>query len=111
MASKSPHAMSMESELLSAVERVAKERQERERQEAVAIENIEEWKKAARSLFGSRNGKLFIKYLLRQNGLFKPSATRDMTKMLEERGMKDVYLVLIRPYLTPELLAELETQG
>jgi hypothetical protein len=94
----------------STIEKMVQERLERERQRAIIVENEKEWAKAANQLFGGRNGKLFIKYLLRMNGLFTVETSRDMTKLLEDRGAKNVYLALIRPYLTPELLAELETQ-
>lgn len=95
----------------SVIEKMARQYEERENEKAKLIENEKEWASAAKSLFGSRNGKLFIKYLIRHIKLFQVDTTRDMTKMLEDRGAKNVYLRLIRPYLPPELLAELETQG
>ena len=105
----SPHT-DMEINPTSTIEKMVRERMERERLAAVAVENEAEWRNAANSLFASPNGKMFIKYLLRQCGLFSIDSTRDMTKMLEDRGAKNVYLRLIRPYLTAELLMELENQ-
>jgi hypothetical protein len=106
----SPHTADLGINPMSIIEKLVEERKEKERLQAVIVENELEWKKAANKLFGGPNGKLFIKYLLRMNGLFTPDSGRDMTKMLEDRGAKNVYLRLIRPYLTPELLTELETQ-
>lgn len=107
----SPHLADLGLNAHSIIDKLARERQEEERKKAVIIENVKEWEKAANRLFAGPNGKLFIKYLLRMNKLFVPDDGKDMTKMLEERGMKNVYLKLIRPYLTPELLSELETQN
>jgi len=106
----SPHSPDMTINPMSVIEKLVKERQEKELEDAKVVENMEEWKKAANSLFSSDEGKLFIKYLLRQVKLFTIDSSRDMTKMLEDRGGKNVYLGLIRPYLTPELLVELENQ-
>lgn len=99
-----------EADLRSVLQKMQERRAEAERQDAIADENKQEWREAANRIFSSRDGKLFIKYLLRASGLFRVDSTRDMTKMLEDRGTKNVYLSLIRPYLTPELLMELENQ-
>lgn len=110
MANDNPHTADLNLDPRSIIEKLVQERREREDAEARAIENEQEWRDAANKLFASPYGKLFIKYLLRQCGLFRVDTTRDMTKMLEDRGAKNVYLRLIRPYLTAELLMELETQ-
>jgi len=99
-----------DADLRSVLEKMQERRAEAERQEAIAEEHKQEWRDAANRLFASPDGQLFIKYLLRANGLFRPDATRDMTKMLEDRGARNIYLVLIRPYLTAELLMQLENQ-
>ena len=105
----SPHA-DMTIDPKSVVEKLVRERQAKERADAKVIENMEEWKRAVTSMCSTGEGKLFIKYLLRHVKLFKIDDSRDMTKMLEDRGGKNVYLGLIRPYLPQELLAELENQ-
>jgi len=94
----------------SIIAKLVKERHQKEEATQRIIENEVEWQKAANSLFGSPNGKLFIKYLLRSIGLFAVDNTRDPAKLLEDKGKRQIYLQLIRPYLTPELLMELENQ-
>ncbi len=106
----SPHSPEMDISATSVIEKLVKERQQAELEKAKVIENEEEWQKAARTMFSTNEGKLFIKYLLRHVKLFTIDNSRDMTKMLEDRGGKNVYLGLIRPYLQQELLAELENQ-
>lgn len=105
-----PHLADLSLNPQSVIEKLVQERLERERQDAIAVENETEWRDAANRVFASPDGKLFIKYFLRQCGLFRADNTRDMTKMLEDRGAKNVYLRLIRPYLTADLLMQLETQ-
>ena len=95
---------------MSIIEKLVEERKAKELAEAKIVENEKEWRDAANRVFASPDGRLFIKYLLRATKLFAVDTTRDMTKMLEDRGAKNLYLGLIRPYLTPELLTELETQ-
>lgn len=108
--SDSPHMDEMTVNPTSVLEKLVRERQEKEDAQAKIFENEQEWRDAANRLFASPDGKLFVKYLLRHCKLFAVDTTRDMTKMLEDRGAKNVYLRLMRPYLTPELLMELETQ-
>lgn len=100
-----------DADLRSVLEKVQERRDAAAKQELIAEENKEEWAKAANRVFASPDGQLFIKYLLRASGVFRVDTTRDMTKMLEDRGARNVYLGLIRPYLTPELRTQVENQN
>ena len=94
----------------SVIEKLVTERQERERQEQIAIENEEEWKKAINTICSTAEGELMIKYMLRHNRLFKPGRSTNQVAMVEDSGKQRVYLELIRPYLKPEIIGKLETQ-
>ena len=94
----------------SIVEKMVRQNQERDRQKEKIVENAEEWTKAINSLCASPNGKLLIKYMLRHNKLFIVDNTRDHVKMIENNGARKVYLELIRPFLTAEVISDIENQ-
>jgi len=89
-------------------EKMLANKKERERLEAVAIENQEEYKRALNIIAGSDNGIIVFKTLIKACGVFKSTKGLDGMQLVEANALKNLYLELFRPYLTPELKQELE---
>ncbi|MEE9356578.1 MAG: hypothetical protein V3U75_13390 [Methylococcaceae bacterium] len=94
----------------SIVDKLVKEQAKKDAQEESVIENMKEWENVINRISSSSDGQLLIKYLLRHNKLFIVDNVRDHVTMIENSGAKKVYLQLIRPFLTPEVLSIVENQ-
>lgn len=94
--------------MASTAERLIAQRMERERLEEVAIENEKEYKSALNGMAASRNGELFLKTLIKATGIFKDPQVLNPAGLIEDKGMRKVYLRLIRPYLDPSIRAKIE---
>ena len=90
------------------VEKLLKAREARDKQEAVILENQEEYKKALNSVIGTPNGALVFKTLIKACGVFAPDRGTDVASLIRQSEKRNVYLEFVRPYLTPELKQEVE---
>lgn len=82
----------------------------REKQKELAIENIEEFKKAVNSVFSGDAGLFFAKYWLKEMGLFDYDDNKDGVSLVENKGAKRFYLRYVRPNLSNEIRNKLEGQ-
>lgn len=95
-------------EATSIVQKLLNERQEVERFKDIAGEKYEEYKTALNGMAATPNGQYFLKFLTRYCGVFAFQSKLDPAKMVEENGMRRVYLEAIRPHLTHETRMEIE---
>lgn len=68
----------------------------------------EDYSKALKGMAGSEFGNYFLKTLVNYIGLFEFKESQNHADMLMMRGKKQVYLELIRPYLTKTQRKEIE---
>lgn len=84
------------------VEKILNDRAERERFKEIAGEKYEEYKQALNGMAATPNGQYFLQFLTRYCGVFAYQSKLDPARMVEENGMRRVYLEAIRPHLIPE---------
>lgn len=89
-------------EATSIIEKIINERQEQERLKEVLGERREEYKQALNGMASTPNGQYFLKVLLNYCGVFSYQNKLDPAKLVEDNGLRKVYLEAIRPFLTPE---------
>jgi hypothetical protein len=90
-------------------DRLIAARAEREKKEALAIENALEYQKALNGVASTPNGKLFIKTLIKACGVFDPDKEgSDAAALIRQSERRNVYLKFLRPYLEPQFKQELE---
>lgn len=94
----------------SVVDALAKKQAERDKQQEVVIENIEEYKIALNRIFSMNEGKLFAKYLLRFCMVFNDDTQLNPAKLIEDKGKRAVYLKMVRPFIDKQLIMEIENQ-
>lgn len=92
----------------SIVDLLAKRQEEREKQQEVIVENIEEYKLSLNRIFAMNEGKILAKYMLRFSGVFADDNQLNPAKLIEDKGKRAYYLKMIRPFLDPQLRMELE---
>lgn len=70
-------------------------------------ESLAEYKKALNGVCATPNGQFVMRSLIKALGVFEPR--RDYSQgLVEFNAKRDVYLGLIRPFLTAEIIRELE---
>lgn len=74
-------------------------RQEKEKQELLLKEEIEEYRVVLNRLFSSPDGQYFLKKLIKYCGIYLFDNAPPDGRLAEEKGKRKVYLELIRPYL------------
>jgi len=94
----------------SIVDAMAKRESDRQKQQEIVIENIEEYKVALNRIFSMNEGKLLAKYLLRFCMVFNDDAQLNPAKLIEDKGKRAVWLKMVRPYLDRQLIMEIESQ-
>lgn len=92
----------------SMVDKLLKDRLQREEQKKIAVENQKEWQGICNKLFATPNGQYFLKLLIKFSGIFEVDDDLNPANMLKANGRKEPYLKLIRPYLDPTLRKEIE---
>ncbi len=95
-------------EIRSTAEKLMAQAREREREKEIAIENLEEYRKALNDLAQSNNGKLVFKILIKALGVFAVKPNRDGMALVGDKALRDFYLTMIRPHLEPANRQELE---
>lgn len=95
-------------EASSIVEKLLNERKDQERFKDIVGERYEEYKQALNGVASTPNGQHFLKFLIRYCGVFSYQQKLDPGKLVEEQGMRKVYLDAIRPHLTIENRKEIE---
>ena len=93
----------------STAEKLMMARAERERQEALIIENQKEYAKALNDMAASQSGKLVLQTLIKACGVFTAKDGVDGVSLIENNARRNLYLRYIRPYLEPTNKQELET--
>ena len=95
--------------LNSVVDQILKDRAAKEENKALLAEEVEDYKKALNGIAGSEYGTFFFRKLIRYCGIHAVKRT-DPTHMFEMGIKANVYNELIRPYLEPEIRAEIERE-
>jgi len=91
------------------VDKLLQSREERKKQEAIAIENALEYQKALNGVASTPNGKLMLKTLIKACGVFDPDKEgSDGVALIRQSERRNVYLKFVRPYLEPKQRQELE---
>lgn len=92
----------------SILDRIAKERLEKNQREFLLKEEVEEYTMVVNSLFASEHGKYFLNKLIRYCGINSFDNELNPAKLIEDAGKRKVYLEIIRPFLDVTILAELD---
>ena len=92
----------------SIIEKIAAAREEQERFKEIIGEKREEYKQALNGMAATPNGQYVLKILINYCGIFGFQNKLDPAKLVEENGMRRVYLEAIRPFLTPENKEQIE---
>lgn len=90
------------------IDKMLADRAKREKAKALIDEEVVEYKRALNRLFSSRDGRFFLKKLIRYCGIYSFDKTLNPAKLIENDGKRKVYLEMIRPYLEPDVIAKLE---
>ena len=99
----------MSDSLTNTVDKLIASREAREKQEAVIIENIKEYKKALNDMAASPSGELVLKTLIKVCGAYAPNGNLDAVSLIRANAKSDIYLEFIRPFLEPELKQKIES--
>lgn len=92
----------------SALAKISEKRSEEEKQKERIIHNEEEYKKALNKMLSTPEGKMFYQYLVKYSGIYAVNTSLNAAQLLEENGKKRFLLEMVRPFLYPETLIELE---
>ena len=87
--------------------RAAEAKREREKEKEAQIENEDQYRMALNAFAGSPNGAIVLKPWIRFMKVFAVPSTNGMERV-EQDGMRRFYLKMIRPYLKPEVIMEIE---
>lgn len=74
-----------------------------------ALENEKKFRGAINTITDTPEGMYFFKCLVKFVGLYHDNPSLDSAKLIEDKGRKSVYLRLIRPYLNPDSIKEIES--
>lgn len=102
-----PAARSALAALQGTAQRLRDEKEARRNAEKLTVGNVEKYKKAINQLLSTPEGMDVFKRLLRYMRVFE-EASENNVKMVEENGMRRLYLRMIRQFLKPTIRAELE---
>lgn len=98
----------VDKDINSIVDKVLQDREKRAEQEAIVIENAQEYAKALNGVACTPNGKLVLRTLIKAGGIFTPSSPVDVSTLIRNNERRNVYLQFIRPYLDPDVRQVLE---
>lgn len=93
--------------LRSTSDKLRAQKEEKRRREEITVEDVKKYKTALNAVIASPNGKYVFRALLRYMQFFEVPSENQL-KMIEENGMKRLYLKMIRQFLEPTIKAELE---
>jgi len=96
-------------DLNSVVGKIMESRAREDERKAILAEEIDEYKKALNGMAGSEYGIYFFRKMIRYCGIHAVKRT-DPTHMFEMGIKANVYNELVRPYLAPEIRAEIERE-
>ena len=86
-------------QLDSTVEKILKQRQDKEQDELINQEELNKWKIALNSIIETPEGKLFFDKYIKFMGLFCDMRGINAQSMAEINGSRTFYLKHVRPYL------------
>lgn len=95
-------------DVASVVDKLLRERMATKDQAQILVDNEKEWARVINLFASTDNGRYFFKILVRICGVFKVDADIAPTKMLEDKGAREVYNKWIRPYLDRSLRMDIE---
>jgi hypothetical protein len=72
------------------------------------LEQEGEWKASLARIASSKDGAMFLRTMLRHNGLFSPKKGQGAERLLKTEGAQAFYLEFIRPFLDKELRKDIE---
>lgn len=81
---------------------------EREKNDEIIKERLEQYTKALNAIAATPNGKEFFSIFIKICGVFSPEDSNDPTVLLRNGERKNMYLNYIRPYLELEIKKDLE---
>jgi hypothetical protein len=93
---------------LNTVEKLIQRHNQDKQQREILKEKEGEYRKALNAIAASDNGVFVFSCLVSAMGIFKPSDEANPAKVVQENAARNVYLRLIRPYLTSEVLDLIE---
>jgi len=99
----------MSDDLNNTVSKLLASREDRERAEAVVIENIKEYKRSLNDVAATPSGELFLKTLIKVFGIHNPKGNLDAVSLIRANAKSDIYLEFIRPHLEIELRQKIES--
>ncbi|MHA1970365.1 MAG: hypothetical protein ACTSXE_00785 [Candidatus Thorarchaeota archaeon] len=91
---------------------IAKQKAEKEAQEKrkeLSIQELKSVAKACRQVFGTKNGMLVARAMMRVSGIYKTN--KNSTNMFEigkERGREEMYLFFVKQFLNADTIAQIE---
>jgi len=100
----------MQDDVKSIIDKIEANKQKKQDFWAKNEELKVEYQKALQGLAKDVNGEHFLKTLVSYTGLFDVKESPNHAEMLIKRGKKQVYLELIRPFLTKEQRKEIENE-
>lgn len=98
----------VEEQFKSALQRISESRSEEKQLKERIIHNEDEYKKALNKMLNTPEGKMFYQYLVKYSGLYAVNTSLNAAQLLEDNGKKRFLLEMVRPFLYPETLTELE---
>lgn len=94
--------------VMSTAEKLIAQQLDKERQKEIAIENLEEYRKALNGVAATPNGQLVFKTFIKAFGVFAVRPSRTDVALVEHKALREFYLTLIRPHLDTDLRQTLE---
>ena len=92
----------------SIVEKMIEDKVQSKQTQAINKEKLDDYIKALNGVASTPNGQLVLQTLIESTGIFRVDSSHNASKLVEDNGMRKVYLQLIRPYLEPELRKQVE---
>ena len=83
----------------STAEKLLEQQAERDNQNALALENLQEYVKALNAVAETPNGQHVLKIWIKALGVFAVKPNRDAAALVVEKANRDFYLTYIRPHL------------
>lgn len=102
--------MSLQPDPNSVVQKLLEKGLEKNKREEIVIDRIDDYKAALDRIFDSPDGQYFAKYLLRFIGLYADPSALNPAGLIEDKGKRAVYLKMIRPYLSRDVIMKIENQ-
>lgn len=93
----------------SSIDELNRKREEKAKIEAAQKEMDERYRVATNKIFGSENGKFWLRMFLVKIGYHSFDKSYNPAMLVRDGILKGVYLQHIRPYLKQEIRAEVES--